>query len=224
MSKREYDIAQQTEEPQNGEVIFWVKGTESATDVINGVAPTIQRSYDAAAGTIDSEKGLYCANNTRYNAALKYDMSGTTYPNKLLNASEVLMELTVYPTYLGGDGQNQYTSVGMGTFTTTSNTGKPLHNLFYANTENSALSDRLGRMSAYNQFITFYVKFNFSNGLFTSFDYWSSDYDTINSFNQSDTPLSSDFNDELWVFFKIWSGPGAFKGYLKELKITIWND
>ena len=124
MSKREYDIAQQTEEPQNGEVIFWVKGTESATDVINGVVPTIQKSYDSAAGNIDSEKGLYCANNTRYNAALKYDMSGTEYLNKLLNASEILMELTIYPTSIGGSGSNQYTSVGMGTFTTTSNNGK----------------------------------------------------------------------------------------------------
>lgn len=222
MSKREYDIAQQTEEPQNGEVIFWVKGTESATDVINGVAPTINTVYDSTAGTIDATKGVYCANNTRYDAALKYDMSGTAYPNKLLNVSEVLVELTVYPTYFGGSSTNQYTSYGMGKFSGTSNTGEFSQNIFYANTANSALSDRLGRMSTYNQFITLYSKLNFSNGLFTSGEYWSSDYDIRNSFSYSDTPISSELYNYLWVFFKIWAGPGAFKGYLKELKITVW--
>lgn len=219
MSKREYDIAQQTEEPQNGEVIFWVKGTESATDVINGVAPTINRVFDSTAGTIDTNKGVYCANNTRYDAALKYDMSGTPYPNKLLNASEVLMELTIYPTSIGGSGSNQYTSVGMGTFTTTSNNGRLLENIFYNNGNNSA--DRLGCLVDYNEFTTLYSKFTIVDGVYTLHDYWSSTYETPVQTNQGH-PLLSDFNEELWVFFKIWSGPGAFKGYLKELKITVW--
>lgn len=219
MSKREYDIEQQTEEPQNGEVVFWVKGTESATDVINGVAPTIQKSYDSAAGNIDSEKGLYCANNTRYDTALKYDMSGTAYPNKLLNASEILMELTIYPMSIGGSSSNQYTSVGMGTFTTTSNNGRPLKNIFYNNGNNSA--DRFGTLVDYNEFTTLYSKFTIVDGVYMSYEFWSSVYETPVLSNLGH-PLLSDFNEELWLFFKIWSGPGAFKGYLKEFKITIW--
>lgn len=221
MSKREYDVAQQTEEPQNGEVIFWVKGTESATDVINGVAPTINTVFDINAGTIDTNKGVYCANNTRYNAALKYDMSGTPYPNKLLNASEVLMELTIYPTYIGGSASNQYTSIGMGTFTTTSNNGRPCKNIFYNNGDNSA--DRFGSLVNYDEFTTLYSKFTIVDGEYRSHEYWSSAYETPTQ-NNHGYPLLSDFNEELWAFFKIWSGPGAFKGYLKEFKITVWND
>lgn len=223
MSKREYDIAQQTEEPQNGEVIFWVKGTESATDVINGVAPTINRVFDSTAGTIDTNKGVYCANNTRYNAALKYDMSGTAYPNKLLNASEILVETTIYPTYIQGSGTNQYTSIGMGTFTTTSNNGRPNNSIFYNNSSNSALTDRLGRLVNYNEFTTLYNKFTIVDGEYRSTECWSSVYETPSYFNY-EYPLLSDFNEELWIFFKVWSGPGGFKGYLKEFKITIWND
>lgn len=30
--------------------------------------------------------------------------------------------------------------------------------------------------------------------------------------------------NNVWFAAKKWSGPGAFKGYLKEFKITVWND
>lgn len=218
MSRREYQNTQ--DEPQSDGVIFWVKGTESAIDIINNVTPTIRTAYDAAAGTIDSEKGLYCANNTRYNSALKYYMAGTAYQNELLNASEILMEFTIYPTYIGGSSTNQYTNIGMGTFTTTSNNGRPAAGIFYANSNNSALADRLGRMANYNEFTTFYNKFTIVDGEYRSHEYWSSAHETPMRFDY-EYPLLSDFNKELWVFYKIWSGPGGFKGYLKELKITV---
>jgi hypothetical protein len=215
MSKREYDIAQQTEEPQNGEVIFWVKGTESATDVINGVAPTINTVFDSTAGTIDTTMGVYCANNTRYNAALKYDMSGTAYPNKLLNASRVLVEFTVTPTYFKAgasttNGDN-YTSISLGQT---------------KNTSDVLIETNFGPYIAYSRFLlnnesTGYIEFHINNGVV---DYQKRYNAQDNNFSESTSSvtINENISNNIWFSSKKWSGPGAFKGYLKEFKITVW--
>ena len=214
MSKREYDIAQQTEEPQNGEVIFWVKGTESATDVINGVAPTINRVFDSTAGTIDTNKGVYCANNTRYNAALKYDMSGTAYPNKLLNASRVLVEFTVTPTYFSGGTSttngNNYTSISCGQMTSTVE-------IFETN---FGPYIRYARFLPNNEYKG-YMEGTIDNGVIIYRKLYNAQDDVISEAAVSIT-ISDNIMNNVWFAAKKWSGPGVFKGYLNSLKITVW--
>lgn len=217
MSKREYDIAQQTEEPQNSEVIFWVKGTESATDVINGVAPTINKVFDSNSGTIDTTKGVYCANNTRYGAALKYDMSGTAYPNKLLNASRVLVEFTVTPTYFPGGAAttngNNYTTISWGQV---------------ENTSNVLIETNFGPYIAVSRFLpnnesTGYFEFHINNGVVDYQKRYNAQDDNFSEATSSVT-INDNISNNIWFASKKWAGPGAFKGYLKEFKITIWND
>lgn len=215
MSKREYDIAQQTEEPQNGEIIFWVKGTESAADVINGVAPTINTVFDSTAGTIDTTKGVYCANNTRYNAALKYDMSGTAYPNKLRNASKVIVEFTVTPTYFKAgasttNGDN-YTTISLGKITSTVE-------IFETN---------FGPYIRYARFLpnnesTGYMEGTIDNGVIIYRKLYSAQQDDEISEAAVSFTISDNIMNNVWFAAKKWSGPGAFKGYLKEFKITVW--